>query len=291
MESKLKLTLLLLFICGSSLLAGGPWPQPKGKAYIKLSEWWVRFDSHYTDEGDLDPNVTTGVYNTTLYLEYGLTDRLTGIVNFPFFSRNTVNNVVSATTGEVIIPGEALNSVGDTELGLKYTLTDQSAKVPFAVSLTLGLPLGTDIAGEEGNLQTGDGEFNQLLQLHAGSSFQLGNQAGYWSAQIGVNNRTNGFSDEFRYGIEAGLGLASNKLWLIGRLQGVNSFFNGETAATTNNTSIFANNAEFLSPSIEANYYFTKRFGVSAGVGGAISGRIIAAAPGYSFGVFLDLTK
>jgi hypothetical protein len=283
------LFLAALIITATSLHAGGPWPQPKGKGYFKISEWWVKFDQHFTDEGKLDPNVTTGVYNTTLYAEYGLTDRLTGVVNFPFFSRNVINNVVSATTGEVIIPGEALNGLGDAEVGLRYGLSAPGSSLPIAISLTLGLPLGEDLAGEQGNLQTGDGEFNQVVMAHIGSGFKLGKKSAYWSAQVGVNNRTNGFSDEFRYGLEGGVALANNKLWVIGRLNGVNSFFNGDTAAETNNTSIFANNAEFISPGLELNYYVTDKLGFSVGAAGAIGGKIIAAAPGYNVGVFLDL--
>ncbi|MEM9836864.1 MAG: hypothetical protein AAF828_10200 [Bacteroidota bacterium] len=281
--------MILLFAVSTSLLAGGPWPQKKGKGYFKLSEWWVRFDQHFTSQGKLDPNITTGVYNTTLYAEYGFTDRLTGVLNFPFFSRNTVNNIVSGTTGETITPGEAINSIGDTELGIRYGLSEPGARLPIAISLTLGLPFGIEVAGAENNLQTGDGEFNQLLQAHVGSSFKWGKSNAYWSAQIGVNNRTNGFSDEFRWGVEAGVALAKNKLWLISRLNAVASFFNGDTAEDITSTSIFANNAEFISFGGEVNYYFTNKLGLSVGAAGAFTGRIIAAAPSFNVGVFLDL--
>ncbi|NJO87349.1 MAG: hypothetical protein HC821_05070 [Lewinella sp.] len=184
---KLFLRILLVGVMsiafsGSSLLAGGPWPKGKGNAYLKLSEWWLRFDQHFTDQGELDPNQTSAIYNTTLYAEYGLTDRLSAVVNFPFFSRNTVNNQVSGTTGEILIPGEALNSVGDAELAMKYTFSAPVSKQAWALSLTLGLPTGNPKAGAEGNLQTGDGEFNQLLLLHTGRSFRSGQTYGFWAA-------------------------------------------------------------------------------------------------------------
>lgn len=288
LKSYLFFVLLPICLFSNPLLAGGPWPQPKGSGYFKLYQWWLSYDEHYTDSGLLDPNVTTGVYNTTLYAEYGLTDRLTGVLNFPFFSRNTMNNLISQTTGETLVPGEALNSLGDTELGVRYALSQPGSRLPIALSLTLGLPLGNDLGGEQENLQTGDGEFNQLLQIHAGSSLS---PSLYWSAYVGVNNRTNGFSDEFRWGLEAGINFIDSKLWIVGRLQGNESFFNGETAAETDNTSIFANNAEFLSPGVEVNYYVTRQIGVSAGVAGAVRGQLIAAAPAYSVGVFLDLNR
>ena len=95
----------------SSLLAGG-WPQPKGSGYFKLYEWWVIADRHYTDAGLIDPNVTNGIFNTSFYGEYGFTDRLTGVMNFPLFSRAYFNNSVSRTTGEITQAGEAINSIG-----------------------------------------------------------------------------------------------------------------------------------------------------------------------------------
>ncbi len=275
----------------TTLQAGGPWPQPKGKFYLKLSEWWLRYDEHYTGTGETDPNVTSGVYNTVIYGEYGLTDRLTGVINFPFVSRNVMNNLRSETTGDIIAAGDALTGLGDAEATLRYALNAPGSAYPIAASLTLGLPLGNDKGGEAGNLRTGDGEFNQLLGVHAGHGFQLGKTNAYWSVFSGFNNRTEGFSDEFRYQLEVGANLLNNKLWVIGRLNGSESFMNGDNASNTTNTSIFANNAEFVSPGLELSYYLTDRLGISVSAAGAVSGQLIAAAPAYSVGVFWDASR
>lgn len=283
---------ILLYFSTTILYAGGPWPQARGKAYLKLSEWWTVFDQHYTDAGLLDPNVTTGIFNTTFYGEYGVTDRFTTLLNAPLFSRNYVNNLRSVTTGELIQSGDAVNSIGDIDLGFKYGLTKPGSKFPVAATVILGLPTGRSSAGIQDNLQTGDGEFNQILQIETGTSFRLGkNVNSYASAYLGVNNRSNGFSEELRYGLEWGFGLADQRLWLIGRLNTVESFKNGETAATVTSTSIFANNTEFSGVALEAAYYIKGRWGVSASVAGAFRGEIIAAAPAYSVGVFYDLNK
>ena len=273
------------------MLAGGPWPQKKGNLYFKVSEWWLKFDQHYTDQGLIDPNITTGLFNTTIYAEYGITDRLTSIVYAPVLSRNFMNNLVSGTTDEILVVGEAINRFGDADLGLKYAISKGDKFIPISATLTLGLPTGVSSAGTEGNLQTGDGEFNQMLQIDAGGGFNVKGISAYTSAYVGINNRSNGFSDEFRYGIEAGFALAKNKLWIIGRLAGVESFQNGETAATISSTSIFSNNSEYTSYGVEAAYYVTKRIGISASVASAFRGRIIAAAPSYSVGVFYDMSK
>ncbi len=280
----------MLFL-SQSLFAGGPWPKAKGEAYFKLSQWWVVFDQHYTDQALIDPNVTTGIYNTFLYGEYGLTDRLTLTLNANLFARNFTNNVISGTTGEVIVAGDALNSLGDIDLGLKYGLTQPGARFPVAASILLGIPTGQTGGGIEQNLQTGDGEFNQLFQLDAGTSFKLGDVPGYASVYSGVNIRSNGFSEEFRFGGEVGISLANQKLWLVSKLAVIESFKNGDTAVTNTSTSIFANNTEFASLALEVNYYITDTIGVSASYAGALRGEIIAAAPSYSVGVFVDLSK
>ena len=284
--------LLVLLLTVSSLFAGGPWTQPKGKGYFKLSEYWIVFDQHFTDAGVTDPNVTTGIFNTGLYGEYGIVDRWTVIANIPFFSRSYMNNLVSETTGETLIPGEAINTFGDTDIGIKYGLTKPGAKWPMALSLTLGIPLGESAGGTEGNLQTGDGEFNQLLTYDIGKSYKVGKKAsGYSILNAGFNNRTNKFSDEIRIGLETGVGLMDRDLWLILRLADWQSLQNGSTGYDINSTSIFANNTEFTSFTLEAAYYIKGGFGVSAAFGGAFRGEIVAAAPSYNVGIFYDMNR
>ena len=285
MKFKILFSLVLIFAISQSLLAGGGWPQPKGKGYIKLFQWWVIADQHFTSTGGIDPNTTNGIFNTGVYGEYGLTDRLTAVAYAPLFSRAYFNNTISGTTQEVIVPGEAINSIGDVDLSLKYGLITKGPVV-LSASLKLGLPLGNSSGGTAGNLQTGDGEFNQQFQLDASTSFKLGKVNAYASIYSGVNNRTNGFSDEFHYGAEAGLGFFESRLYLIGRAIGVKSFKNGDTTQGENTNSIFANNSEFLSVGPEVAYQFNNNWGVAASFATAVSGRIIFARPSYSVGVF-----
>ncbi|MBX2872283.1 MAG: hypothetical protein KTR30_09285 [Saprospiraceae bacterium] len=270
------------------LQAGGPWPTPKNGGFFKLSQWWVVADKHYTDTGLTDPNITSAIYNTSLYAEYGLTDRLTGILYFPLFSRALFNNEISGTTGELVTQGEAINSIGDTDIGLKYGII-VNKPVVLSASLYLGLPLGIDSGGSTGTLQTGDGEFNQLLQIDIGTSFGVGGINFYSSAYGGFNNRTNGFSDEIRYGIEGGATLPKTGITAILRLYGIKSLKNGDSTEMPNSTSIFANNSEHFTISPEIAYQFNDKWGVSATYAQALSGRIIFANPSYSFGVFLKI--
>lgn len=288
---KIKKLYFILFLFGISLnaYAGGGWTKKKGKGYFKLSQWWLIADQHFTDEGKIDPNVTNGLFNTNVYAEYGLTDRFTGIVNLPLFSRAYFNNQVSGTTGEVTKPGEAINSLGDANVTLKYGII-QDRKVVLSSSLMLGLPLGNARGGSEGNLQTGDGEFNQLFRLDVSTSVKIDNLPTFYTLYAGVNNRTKGFSDEFRFGLEAGFLAYKEKVIGVGRVYGVKSFRNGEVAlGSDSGMSVFANNSEFVSVATELSYKFSEKVGVSAGFATALYGKIIFANPSYSIGIFLDM--
>lgn len=279
-----KLPLLLFsFLISTWAFAGGGWPQPKGKGYYKLSQMWIVANQHFTDAGEIDPNGTRGSYFTTIYGEYGITDRLTGIVNWPVFARSTINEQVSGTTGQVIEPGDAINGVGDMDLTIKYGLTP-GKRIAVSASLLLGLPLGESAGGFDGTLQTGDGEFNQMIQVDAGTSFKVGTIYPYTNAFVAFNNRTGGFSDEFRYGIEAGVELGP--VFAALRVYGVHSFKNGEPNFNTAGTSLFANNAEYLAINPELSFKITKKVGVSATLGTAAWGKLIFANPTYSVGVY-----
>ncbi len=277
----------LLSLCATQLaFAGDGWIQPKGSGYFKLSQYWVIADQHFTNTGGIDPNATRGTYITSLYGEYGFTERLTGIVYFPFFVRALQNEQVSGTTGEVILPGDAVNSVGDTQLTMKYGIV-QNDKIALSGSFSLGLPFGNNSGGRDGSLQTGTGEWNQMFRLDASKSFRVGELYPFASVYSAFNNRTNGFSDEFRFGAKVGLLL--DKFLIQLSLDGVESFQNGDANFNSDGTGLYSNNAEFLALTPELSYFVKDSWGISAAYAGAVSGKLIFARPAYSVGVFLAL--
>ncbi len=283
---KLLLFFAISFIAQASF---GQWSKGKGKGFYKLSAWYLKTDQHYTDTGDIDPNVTRTQFNVNAYVEYGVSSQFDIIAYVPFYARATQNNIFSGTTGGLIQEGEAVSSIGDVDLGINYGFYKKgnwaaSAKILF------GLPTGQERGGSDGSYQTGDGEFNQFLSGALGYSTNLNGTPFYAKSYLGYNNRTQNFSDELRFGLESGLNLFNNKVWIIGRLDVVQSLQNGSLNAQNNTQgSIFANNVEFVGLGVEASYYITKKLGVSLTYGGAISGRIIAANPSISGGIFLDI--
>ena len=285
MKKYIIISILFIFQA-MDLWAGDGWIQKKGQGYFKLSQYWIIADQHYTNTGGIDPNATRATYVTSLYGEYGFSDRFTGIVYFPFFVRALQYEQVSGTTGEVILPGDAVNSMGDTQLSIKYGLI-QSEQIALSGSLSIGLPFGKNDGGRDGSLQTGTGEWNQMAKLDASKSFRVGKLYPFISAYTGFNNRTNGFSDEFRYGCKIGLSL--DKFYIQLSLDGVESLNNGDPNFNSEGTGLYSNNAEYLALTPEVAYKFSERFGISATYSGALSGKLIFAAPAFSAGVFFAL--
>lgn len=275
--------LLAVAICLSTtaVKAGGGWPQPQGSGFFKLGQNALVADRFFQPNGEIINIRTISLYATSFYAEYGLTDRLTAVAYVPFFVRSTLNREELAS-GELVASGDEVNSWGDTNVGVKYGVLT-GGPVAVSVGLTLGLPLGNTAGGETGILQTGDGEFNQLVTVEASRSVG----AFYSTALLGFNHRTEGFSEELRYGLEVGYTF-EGKLMAQLRLYGVESFENGNVQNVGAN-SIFANNTEFLSLTPEVVYHVSEQWGVSASVGTALSGRRILATPNYGMGIFFKL--
>ncbi len=283
-EMKIKLICsILAFLVSTPMLAGGGWTHKKKSGFIKISQWWVVSNQHYTGTGSINPNVTRGIFNSSLYAEYGINDRLNAVLYLPFFSRATRSDEFSST-GDLAVPGQAINSIGDTDVAIKYGFI-QGKQFVLSGTITLGLPLGISNGGVDGALQTGDGEFNQMLSFDLSTSLPIGKVNTYYTLNTGFNNRTNGFSDEFRFGVEAGVTFF-NKLTTAFRLYAVQSLNNG-SSTVSNGISIFSNNIEFTSFTTEIAYDVTQKFGFSANYGTAFSAKLILASPSYSFGVYM----
>lgn len=280
---------LIFFIAlvgfATQLLAGGGWTQPKGQGFLKISQGALIADQYFTPAGDLVDITTTGLYTSAVYLEYGLTERLSTVAYVPFFVRSTLNKVEVVDSNGALLdqePGDELNAFGDVDLSIKYGIITEGPLV-LSAALTLGLPLGEQSGGDTQLLQSGDGEFNQMITLELSQGLASGF---YWTLLAGFNNRTNNFSDEFRYGGE--IGLVKNKWIPIVKVYGIASFMNGDDAFVPNND-VFGNNIEFLSITPELNYQMNDKMGLSVSAGFAAFGMRVLGNPNYIAGIYFKL--
>ncbi|WP_020533918.1 hypothetical protein [Flexithrix dorotheae] len=272
----------VLFLFSIQANAGGGWLPGKGKGYFKFGQSALRAQYYYSLDGTLTDITTTSVYISSFYGEYGFSERIAAIAYVPFFFRTTINELRFRQSGNVI-PGDELNSVGDMEFTLKYGIIQNK---PFVLSgsLTLGIPTGKTMGGETQTLQTGDGEFNQLLKLEG--SYSIPGTSAYLTATVGFNNRTKGFSDEFHIGIEGGYSFGKKFTGIV-KVYNLSSFKNGTLPPTSN--SLFSNNMEYLSITPELVYQANDKYGINAKASFAPAGKNVLAAPFYELGLYLKI--
>ena len=273
---------LILLVSGLDATAG-PWPQKKRAGFYKLGFGFVRANSYYEPNGRRIDIPTLSDYTVSLYGEYGLTDRLTAIAYLPVMQRLTLNRQIGRETGVVFFEGDENTSVADADVGFRFGLL-QMGNTVVSAALNFGLPIGDHT--QQSGLWTGDGEFNQRVSIGAGHSFYP--MPAYMAIQAGINNRTQGFSDEFLYDLEAGYTF-DGRVSLIGKLRGLEPLRNGSEAIRGGTGGLYANNQRYLVYMLEVAYNVNSSLGFSISVEGATRGQNILSAPAYRTGVFLVL--
>ena len=169
----------------------GAWSQEKGHYYAKLSGIYYTSDERYNDMGRRDALGQDGdEFRSTqgfLYVEYGVADRLTAVVQFQGGRLVNENALIRQTTV----------GTGDVELGLKYQSID--APVVLAPLVAVKIPGGYNMKYEP-PLGTGDTdlEFRGL----AAKSFHPWPL--YVGAEVGYRLRGGPFSNQIPYLVEVG---------------------------------------------------------------------------------------
>ena len=280
MKNFFKIIILFSIIATPSVLSAQAWTKSKGKGFYKLDFSAINAADVFDMAGKVVPFRTLGNYSTSFYGEYGLTDKIMAIAYVPFYVRNVVNETKGNQTGTIIEPGIVNNNFGDVDLGFRFALPIKNVAV--AATLMLGIPTGD--AKQVDGLFTGDGEFNQLLKIAVGT----GGKRWWTQGAMGYNNRTKGFSDEFRYDFEFGYKFFNDRLLAIFKINGVESLNNGTAQAAV--TGLFSNNVEYLGIGPEVLYYVNskKTIGISARIAGAAKGQNVLAAPAMSVGIFAE---
>lgn len=276
---KTKPFLLSILLFTSYQISSAQWTKGKNNAFLKVSAWNLKYDQYYTNSGGTENTTEKSFFNVNIYGEYGISNKVDILTYIPFFSSNKQ---------EKLTQNETLNSIGDIDVGLRYSILKKN-NWALSTTLKLGLPTGKSNAGSDNSFNTGDGEFNQLLTTALGYSSTFNKTPYYSKAYIGFNNRTNNFSDEFRAGFEFGALLFNSKFWAIARLNNTTSLKNTPTINNNNQGNIFGNNVQYTSFGIEGAYKISDKIGISIGADSAFNAKNIAAAPSINGGVFFDL--
>ncbi len=276
----IKTNFLIKIIIGLLLIPvitnGGGWTQPKGASFFILEYRFLK-SSKYLDGSGVHkqiPELTDASFN--LYGEYGLTEKLTLSLNFPFYKM--LNKDVSFRP-EIYGNLEERSGVGDLDFGIRYKVYSFGQTV-LSAALLFGIPVSKD---EESVLPLSDGEFNQLFGFEIGHSFYPANA--YLTGEVKFNNRTEGFSDQLYYAVEAGYNLFENLLVNV-RLHAIQSLHNGNRQ-NSESLLLFANNQQFIAYKFGAFYNLMENMGITASFESGIIAYNIQSAPVLTLGLFI----
>jgi protein XagA len=253
-------------------------PLTKGNYQVRVSQQYTASNSFFDSDEESIKIRTNSISSTNFSFNYAVTDRLAICTTFPVFVRSIVNGIQYNQSGTTE-PGLSLNSLGDAEVGLIINLFK---RLPFQTVgfVTVGLPFGKKgNVGLDTDLQTGDGELNQLIGVKIQKNFSSLFLNGYTS----FNNRSKDFSNEIRYGFEAGY--LGNKFNIIARFNAIESLFD-KTAPVSQN-GIFSNHRELVSPGVEVLYKITTHIGIFGSSDFVLTGRNTLKAPIFCFGIQL----
>lgn len=298
--------LILLGTIAQSVQAGGPWPRKKNKGYAQLGFTYVGYSKFFNHDGkviELPRHVTD--LTSQLYIDFGLTDRLTMMANLPFKYVSTGDKVFASDPayfrGDTLfsdtIPAGSLFGLNTVMLGFKYTVIDK--KVKFAV----GLNGEANVAKYDSltTLRTGPSTFVIHPYLSVGGSFYKNKF--YTLLDIGYRVRLKDYSDEADFNFELGYSWNA-KTYFIASISGRFSVRDGsynnnitpvadptDPTSTSQHpngrdlqTSLYPNNQQYVGYGLKFIQKFKHGVHLNAGVYLG-SGQMVAAAPSYNLGV------
>ncbi|WP_300022571.1 hypothetical protein [uncultured Maribacter sp.] len=233
------------------------WTREAKAFYVQASAAHFSSNNYYTTEGRLANEGST--FNTSAFLiygEYGITDRITAILDLPLVRLNSFSTT------------ETVGGVGNIQLGVKYKLLKT---FPLSLQVALDIPTndGSNFAQsknanafgqfDEINLPVSDGEFNVWTTLAASHGFDNGKT--YASAFSSVNFRTEGFSNQLQAGVELGH-LFFNRLYVIGKLK-IQERLSSENNVQSGSF-LFGEGTTFTNYGVTSMYKVTDHFNVVA---------------------------
>ena len=271
---KFKTLLFSLFIT-STLLAQSPWTKEKGDLFVNVSYTTISDYNEIFGDPDYFTNgkITDNTYQ--IYSEYGLSDKTTFIASIPF--KNISLDEFKFCNGNTCI-GEDFNETafGNISLGIKHQFYNKG----WVISGQFVTELNTGSFDEKSGIRTGYDAFTFTTQLLAGKSFGKT----FFQSHIGVDVRTNDYSNNFKIGGEFG-GKVLKNIWLIGFVDVVESFEDGNRINDNPLNGLYQNDQEYGAYGVKAILQLCD-LGVTASFANAFSGNNVPKQTAFSIGIF-----
>ena len=301
MKNSIKTSLLLAAILFTSFyqvnaqgLVDGFFTK-KGDTNFSLSYSYSEFDGFYIGPDKVDGvpahnEITQNIYN--FYANYGITDRLTAIVNLPYISAEG-NGVADPVNGETEQSG-----LQDISIALKYSLLKEELK---NASMTYFTAVSGSYALDyepNGILSIGNGapSVDGKLGMHyKNNNGFFGTVAlGYTIRGKADNNFNVGNGDDFDAPNSANalikLGYASSKIYVDGWFDAQTSSDKGGDIGSSTFVGNFPETRVNYSR-VGANVYvpLTKAIGLNAGINTTVDGRNLGDSTTYTGGLIYSL--
>ncbi len=241
-QSSVFSVLIVATILSTSTQAlAGAWTQKKGGYYLKIAGGYLNSKDDIDAGGSRVQKAGLGELrdvNYSIYLEYGLMDRLTLVASAPYKRMKDTRTFV---TGKAF---EKRSGFGDLEMRLRW----QGIQKSYVASLAFGgkLPMWYDKdLGTRVPLSSTEVDLDGRLLL--GKS--LHPFPGYLTGEFGYRYRGGTFSNEMFYGAEAGVTMG--KFLVKGFISGIHTF--GECVTTAEVGLIGDQNVLKISPGLIYN--------------------------------------
>jgi hypothetical protein len=200
------LVVVTVSLLGSELEAG-PWNRPPGSIYVNVSYENLSTTSLATPDGVEQQIPRYELHQVGVYAAYGLTDRLTAVLDRFGFRDSSIRAFDSAS------------GVEDVRAGLQWQLGRTGAWLMAARGI-VQVPTGDEKKGL-GLLPTGSGAWEGDLLFSMGRSSPSGRVYGYWEAGHRVRGRE--LRDSFLYEGQIGV-RAFGRTLLVFNLRGVQPY-------------------------------------------------------------------
>lgn len=270
---------LLLIVGVADLHAGGgAWVRSAGGYYFTIGFLSITAEKEYGFDGEERPlytdtarfrNGRIGITNLPLYVEYGVTDRVTVVLATQY--------TVVVREADIVAPGmegltESASASGLGDIRLSGRVGLLPASWPLVGSATLGVSIPTGSPNKEIPLGTGAADIEGEMAL--GHSFGIDSaRRGYLQASGGYRLRERA-ADEYLWHVEAGVDILPT-LGLRAVVDGVASTARFDTLAADNTifSDEFVGSQSYARVAVALTYAFSAGTELSFSLGKTLDGR------------------
>ena len=249
------LTLVTLVLLSNISIAGGPWVKKKGEAYFQLGGGIIPSTNMLFFNGNdlLYTNRKVTDMNLGLYIEYGLTNKLTFITEIPFNIVSTSNTIDTVSILPVLNNGQ-LAGFGNISITPKYQLLDRKLKLAGAIKFSL--PTGK--VDNSIGLRTAYETLGIMPMLDLGYS----KNKFYTFIEAGYNYRID-LADDFKFEFELGYKVYKNVYVILNFNSKFSTFDSSQPISLNEQTGIYANGQEYSALTLKLSTPLKNNFGIN----------------------------